>query len=168
MVNVGPLTAEICWRLLGTPANFNRFRVMASLLQRRHSMEVNKTLQDVWPSPGLVHYIYIFGGSSLLTEFWQLQKSLCVKLLRSRILPALLQEQRPSAKLCGVAQGMELRNFRRRCHLYSAGRPSRSASAHILVLGSIFFLNSLVLRNARGHCPVPPLSESFDVITVFH
>ena len=30
-------------------------------------------------------------------------------------------EQRPSAKLCGVVQGMELRNFRRRRHLYSAG-----------------------------------------------
>ena len=28
---------------------------------------------------------------------------------------------------------MELRNFRRRRHLYSAGRPSRWASAHILV-----------------------------------
>ena len=33
MVNFGPLTAEICWRVRGTPANFNRFRVLASLLQ---------------------------------------------------------------------------------------------------------------------------------------
>jgi len=32
MVNVGPLTAEICWRVLGTPANFNGFRVLAALL----------------------------------------------------------------------------------------------------------------------------------------
>jgi len=31
-----------------------------------------------------------------------------------------------------VVQGMELRNFRRRRHLYSAGRPSRWISAHIL------------------------------------
>jgi len=37
-----------------------------------------------------------------------------------------------STKLCGVVQGMELRNFRRRHHLYSPGRPSRWASAHIL------------------------------------
>jgi len=29
---------------------------------------------------------------------------------------------------------MELRNFRRWCHLYSAGRPSRWASAYILVV----------------------------------
>jgi len=32
--------------------------------------------------------------------------------------------------VCGVVQGMELRNFRRARHLYSAGRPSRWASAH--------------------------------------
>jgi len=36
-------------------------------------------------------------------------------------------------KVCGVVQGMELRNFRRGRHLYSAGRPSRLASVHILV-----------------------------------
>jgi len=27
MVNFGPLAAEICWRVWGTPANFNEFRV---------------------------------------------------------------------------------------------------------------------------------------------
>jgi len=44
-------------------------------------------------------------------------------------------EQWASAKFCGVVEGMELRNFRRRrLHLYSTGRPSRLASAHILVL----------------------------------
>jgi len=43
-------------------------------------------------------------------------------------------EESASAKLCGVVQGMELWNFRRRRHLYSAGWPSRWASAHILVL----------------------------------
>jgi len=49
--------AEIGSGVWGTPANFNRFRVLASSLQRRRSMEVNQTLHDVWPSPGLVHYI---------------------------------------------------------------------------------------------------------------
>jgi len=29
---LGPLTAEICWRVWGTPANFNGFRVLAALL----------------------------------------------------------------------------------------------------------------------------------------
>jgi len=33
MANFGPLTAEIGLPVWGTPANFNRFRVLASLLQ---------------------------------------------------------------------------------------------------------------------------------------
>ena len=32
MANISPLEAEICWRVWGTPANFNRFRVLAALL----------------------------------------------------------------------------------------------------------------------------------------
>jgi len=32
MVNFGLLAAEICWRVRGTPANFNGFRVRAALL----------------------------------------------------------------------------------------------------------------------------------------
>jgi len=60
MVIFGPLTAEIGWRVLGTPANFNRFPVLALLLQRRRSTEANQTLHDVWPSPGLVEYYIDF------------------------------------------------------------------------------------------------------------
>jgi len=33
MMNLGPVAAEICWRVWGTPANFNGFRVFAALLQ---------------------------------------------------------------------------------------------------------------------------------------
>jgi len=62
MSNFGPLMAEICWRVWGTPANFNGFRVLALLLQRRRSLEANQALHDVWPSSGLVHYTYIFGA----------------------------------------------------------------------------------------------------------
>jgi len=61
MVNFGPLTAEICWRVWSTPANFNVFRVFASLLHRRRSTEVNQTLHNVLPSPGLVHSTYVLG-----------------------------------------------------------------------------------------------------------
>jgi len=32
MVNIGPLTAEIGWRVWGTPANFNGFCILAALL----------------------------------------------------------------------------------------------------------------------------------------
>jgi len=63
MLNFGPLTAEICWGVWGTPANFNGFHVFASLLDRRRSTDVNQTLYGVWPSPGLVYYVYISGGS---------------------------------------------------------------------------------------------------------
>jgi len=63
MVNVRPLTAEIGSLVWGTPANFDRFRVLASLLHWRRSTEVNQTLHDVWPSPGLVHYIYRLSGA---------------------------------------------------------------------------------------------------------
>jgi len=43
-------------------ARYCGFRVLVSLLHRRRSMEVNQTLHDVWPSPGLVHYVYTFWG----------------------------------------------------------------------------------------------------------
>jgi len=32
MMNFGPVTAEICWRVWGTPANLNGFRILAALL----------------------------------------------------------------------------------------------------------------------------------------
>jgi len=71
----GPLAAEMCWRVWGTQGNLNGFHILASLLQRHCSPEVTQTLHDVWLSPGLVHYIYIFGssrppdGSSLRAKF---------------------------------------------------------------------------------------------------
>jgi len=87
MVNFGPLAAEIGSVIWGTPANFNGFRVLAGLLQQRRSTEANQTLHGVWPSPGLVHYIYIFGGSCPVT----VRNSLCIiQVLCSRILVALL------------------------------------------------------------------------------
>ena len=85
-------------------------------------------MHDLWPSPGMVHYIYIFGGL--------LPNSFLVQVLHSAKLEALLHgtPAAGSAKLCGVVQGMELRNFHRGRHLYSAGRPSRWESTYILVV----------------------------------
>jgi len=106
MVNFGPLAAEIVSLVWGTPANFNGFCVLASLLQRRHATEANQTLHDVWPSPAWLHYIYI--------HFWRL-------LPHNGILPGAKFTLRPAslalsyrqpyctaleqwarAKLCGV------------------------------------------------------------------
>jgi len=54
MVNVSPLTAEIGSGVGGIPANINGFHVLASLLHRCCSTEVNQTLHNVWPSPAVV------------------------------------------------------------------------------------------------------------------
>jgi len=91
IVNFSPLAADIGPVVWGTPGNFFRFCVLAVLLQPCRSMEANQTLHGVWPSPGLVHYIYIFGGSCPIMEFCQVQNSLCILLdLHSCILVALL------------------------------------------------------------------------------
>ena len=58
MVNFGQLAADVLSLVWGTPANFNGFRVLVTLLQRRRSTEVNQTLHYIWPSPGLVRYIH--------------------------------------------------------------------------------------------------------------
>jgi len=68
VVNFSPLTAEIGWRVWGIPANFNGFRVLASLLHRRCSTEVNQTLH-VLPSPGLVRYIYTVNHKNVAVYF---------------------------------------------------------------------------------------------------
>ena len=101
MVNFGAaLAAEVGSVVWGTSANFNGFRVLASILQRRRSTEANQTSHDVRPSPGLVHCIYIFGVLAPITEFCQVQNSLCVQVLRSPILAALLH----GTRVVGVRQ----------------------------------------------------------------
>jgi len=57
MANFGLLAVEIVSLVWGTPANFNGFRVLASLLQPSRSTEANQTLHNVWPLPALVDYI---------------------------------------------------------------------------------------------------------------
>ena len=110
MANFGPLTAESGSGVWGTPANFNGFCVLPSLLQRCRLQETNQTLHAVSTSPGLVHYIYIFGGSCTLTEFCPMQNSLYVQVLRSPILAALLHGTPPAsvsqALRCGTRNGI--------------------------------------------------------------
>ena len=134
MVNFGPLAAEIGSGVWGTPANFNGFRVLALLLQRHHSAEANQTLHHLWPYPGLVDYIYIFGGCCPVTVFCQVQTSLCIlQVLHSPIGSVTSRHSSRGREPNFVA----LSTGR---HLYSAGRPSHWALAHILV-ESIFIAN---------------------------
>jgi len=100
MGNFGSLTPEISSGIWGTPANFNGFRVFASLLQQRRSSVANQTLHDAWLFPGLVHYIYIFGSSCPLTKFCHVQNTLYVQVLHSPILAVLLY----STPASGISQ----------------------------------------------------------------
>jgi len=89
---------------LGHPANFNGFRVLASLLHRCRSPETNQTLHNVWPSPGLVHYLYIFGSCPLMEFIVRCKIHFAIKscvLLYFQHYCTVL-EQLAWARLCGV------------------------------------------------------------------
>jgi len=87
MVNFGLPAAEIISLVWGTTANFNGFRVLASLLQPHRSPEANQTLHDVWLSTWLLHYIYTFGGSCPWRNFatWKIHSTLRPSLVFSYI-----------------------------------------------------------------------------------
>ena len=100
MSNFSRLTAEVSWRIWGRPANFSGFRVLALLLQQRRSPESNQTLHDVWPFPGLVHYIYIFRGLLPHDRILPGANFTFIQVLRSSALAALLH----GSRLVGVSQ----------------------------------------------------------------
>jgi len=88
----GELRPTNGWNLLASLGHPGKFKPVSRLGLATASTSLNggqQNLQDVSPSPGLIHYIYIFG-----TEFFQLQNSLCVQVLRSPILPAILHGTR--------------------------------------------------------------------------
>jgi len=51
MVNFGRLAAEMRWRVWGTPANFNGFRVLAALLHGTLAVGVSQTLRREQRAP---------------------------------------------------------------------------------------------------------------------
>jgi len=67
MANFGPLTAEIGSGVSGTPADFNGFRGLPSLLQRRRSPDTNQTFTMFGRLLDL-YIIYTFSGSLLLPD----------------------------------------------------------------------------------------------------
>jgi len=95
-------------------------------------------------------------------EFSQVQNSLYVQALRSPILAALLH----GTRVVGVSQTLRrgtrngITNFRRGRHLYSAGRLSRWASVHILVVEVLHNWYSKISVAVRWH---NVLSKSFAV-----
>jgi len=79
VVNFGQLMAEICWRVCGTPANFNRFRVLPSLLLRCRSPEANQTVHHVRPCPeGRYSRKVVNGGRSYDRSYAELTTSVVI------------------------------------------------------------------------------------------
>ena len=124
MVNFGPLAAEIGSLVWGTPADFNGFRVLASLLQRRRSTEANQTYTIFDRLLGW-YTIYTFSGALVpLRNFVWCKIHFAFKscaLLFWQCYCTALQTQ---PNFAALSRGR---------HLYSAGRPSRWALANILV-----------------------------------
>jgi len=113
MANFGPLMAEIGLPVWGTPENFNRFRlfdfITAATSLTGDQPNFARSLAVSWVGTLYIH----FWGLLPLTEFCYVQNSLCVQALRSRTLAVHDTPAAASAQLCGVVQGMELRNFRK-------------------------------------------------------
>jgi len=112
---------------LGHPSKFQRVSrlafVTAATSLTGGQPNFARCLAVSWAATLCIH----FRGLLLLTEFCPVQNSLYVQVLCSPILAALLHGTR-AVGISGTAA------FSRGRHLYSAGRPSRWASAHILVL----------------------------------
>jgi len=79
MVNFGPLTAEICWRVWGTSVNFNGFRVLPALLHGTLVVGINQTLRrwtegatyTVFPEKTSTHIIgYKLRNSCLILKIF--------------------------------------------------------------------------------------------------
>jgi len=91
MANFGPLTAEICWEVWGTPAILTGFTYClryCSDVAHPKSAKLCTMFAISWV--GLLHCVYTFGRSCPLTEFCHLQNSLYVQVLCSPILATLL------------------------------------------------------------------------------
>jgi len=116
MANTGPLMASICSGVWGTRVNFNRFLrlalVTAAMSLTGGQPNFARCLAVSW-----VGTLYTFSAALAPWRNFAWCKS-CVLLYWQRYCTAL--QQRALAKLCGMVEGMELRNFRTRHHLHSA------------------------------------------------
>jgi len=125
MVNFDPLAAEIIDHF-GHLIKFQRVSHLSFLNAptplNRGQPNFARCLAISWAGTLYIH----FRGFLPLTEFCQLQSSLCIQVLCSHILVGLLH----GTQAVGISQTAA---FSRGYHLHLAPQPSRSASAHILV-----------------------------------
>jgi len=97
MVNIGPLTPEIFWRVWGTPQISTGFAswlcYCTDVAQRRSAAKRCRMFGRLLRC----YTIYTFLGPCPLTEFCNVQNSVCVQVLSSPILEALLHDTRAAA-----------------------------------------------------------------------
>jgi len=120
------------------------------LRHRRRSTDVNQTLHDVWPFPALVYYIYIFGGELLPPNgiLPPAKFTLCPGLAFSYIgsITALHSISGASESFRRGTRNGITELSQRAPHIYSAKRPSRWASAYVVVyyrLSLVVFLDRI-------------------------
>ena len=129
------LYVKVC---LGHPSKFQRvsrlaFVTAATSLTGGQSNFARCLAGSCLAATLCIHFrVLLLPDGNLPRAKFTLRPKSCVLLYWQRYCMAL--EQQASAKLCGMVQGMEWRYFHSGCHLYSPGRPSCWASAHILVL----------------------------------
>jgi len=159
VVNFGPLTVEICWQVWGTPANFNGFRVLpfvtAATSLTGDQPNFAQCFAVLWSVKLYIHFRGLLPPDSFGRCRIDFMSKSCILIYWQRYCMPL--QQWASANLCGVVQGMELPNFCRGRHLYSAGRPSLWASAHILVCVVVhfFWLVNTCFCCVRFSFPIP-------------
>jgi len=86
---------------LGHPSKFHRVSRLDFVTAPTSLNGRQPNFARFWSSPSLVYYVYTTGDFCRLTEFCQLQNSVCVRITRSPILAALLHGTRA---LVGVSQ----------------------------------------------------------------
>jgi len=120
---------------MGHPSKFQRIShlgfVTAATSLNGGQPNFARCLAVSWAGTLYIHFRGILPRNGILLCAKFTLRLSCVLLYWQRSCTAL--DRWASAKVCGFVQGMELQNFRRGRHLYSTGRPSRWASAHVLV-----------------------------------
>ena len=124
MTNFGPLVAEIGWRVWGTPANFNGFRVLASLLLSGGHPSFAWCLAISWAGTLYIRCWGLLLPNGILSSA---KLTLCSSSVFSYI-GAVTARHSSSGHWPNFAA------FSRGHHLYLAGQPSCWASDHILVI----------------------------------
>ena len=133
-------------RCMFTPLADHRTTLSGYIFATKARIDNRKKLLNSNFSPTCLYNMVNFGllaaetvslGSCPLTEFRHEQNSLYVQVMRCPILAALLHgtpaEGVSQTLRSGTRNGITELSQRSGRHLYSAGRPSRWASAHILV-----------------------------------